>query len=162
MDYNKLKVLTGIAGICLFLSVVLAGWREHQIVEKYRVGAEDSALPRPLTASEKNGQKLYHERQCVLCHGENGIGGVSNFNSRGDGKISALRDVAKDFTRDELKATILKGVSDVEIQDVSLPKPPVRMPPYKNSLTKVELEELVDFLWALTPPNDKAREEEPR
>lgn len=149
MNYENQKLLTGIAGLALMGSVVAAGWREHQISERYREGALLASLPRPLSPAEREGQTIYHERQCALCHGINGMGGVTNYNMRGDGKMSVLRDVARNFTRAEAADLILNQGPAADRQNPSLPAPPVAMPKYGASLTAQELERLLDFLWAL-------------
>lgn len=152
MELRTQKILMGTLGILLSAVVGFAGWREHELSETHRKGKELLSLPRPLTEKEKKGQVIYHERQCAVCHGINGIGGVSNFNAQTGAKINGLRKLAEGFTRQEVKDKIMKGVAKVDPKDPMLPMPPLTMPPYKNSLLPEELEVLVDFLWALTPP----------
>src|SRR6185295_9937714 len=91
MELKTQKILIALLGLLLTVTIGFAGFREHEISETYRKGKDIARLPRPLTATELKGQKIFHERQCNVCHGVNGSGGVANFNSQtAGGKITEL------------------------------------------------------------------------
>jgi mono/diheme cytochrome c family protein len=121
-------------------------------------GPSDSPIPpRAVRQSTRSpdpvvrGALLYQRQGCRLCHGEAGKGGVANPNCETAGKINGLTLVKEGYSADELVDKIGDGQQEVGKDNKQGPTPPLRMPVYRELLSKQELTDLAAYLFSLYP-----------
>lgn len=112
--------------------------------------AEEGKLP-PAEA----GRRAFKRYGCVMCHGEDGKGGVHNNNVQGD-QVPALTYVANDFFVSEIYGKIENG-SLPEKKDPNGEDPLFVMPAWKGIATKQEIGNLVAYIKSLLPKDAKDR-----
>lgn len=93
------------------------------------------------------GHVLFARAGCVTCHGVGGVGGYPNNNVVG-GKIPNLLGISQRYTKDELKRKIAAGVIPQKA-DPTGPEPLLRMPPWGQTLSPSEIDDVVEYLWTL-------------
>lgn len=116
-------------------------------------------IRREATASQptpvERGRRVYVRYGCVMCHGEDGQGGVPNPNAETEGKVPPVRFVAEGYTADELAALIRRGTPSIGKADPRGPVPPYRMPGWGDRMTEREVRDLVAYLFSLYPQEAK-------
>lgn len=100
------------------------------------------------------GRAVYLAYGCASCHGTDGKGGFANTNAETDGKVPGVIYVAEGYTRTELGRKILDGLATVGKKDPNGPRPPYRMPGWRDQMTSAELGDLVEFLFSLYPKSE--------
>ena len=112
-----------------------------------------SSLPVLLSPVER-GREIYVKYGCTGCHGPGGHGGVPNPNSKTAELVPDLLRVADGYTRDELKARIMKGQREIAPMDPKRPPPPLYMPAWGNTIPVTEIDDLVSYLISLKPKGE--------
>jgi mono/diheme cytochrome c family protein len=107
------------------------------------VAAPDAAAPR--------GRLVYERYGCALCHGPDGKGGFANPNAETDGKVPGVIRVAEGYTSSEVRRLILSGKPSIGKGNAALPRPPFRMPGWRDRMTEQEADDLVKYLMGLEP-----------
>ena len=153
MSMTTEKVLVGILGLTLFVSVVLVGF----VDTKHRRQAKRESVPAAAAMNPQlsGGRGVFEKFSCTSCHGVDGKGGVTNFNAKTAQQISALTFVAESYTKQELKDKILNGVKQVDKLDPNGPTPPLYMPSFRGLISDDEIELLIGYLDSLLPKKDK-------
>ncbi len=113
-------------------------------------------LKTPVEANPiERGRAVFLKYGCAGCHNQNGQGGIPNPNAKTAQQVPSLKYVAEGYTRDELKAFILKGEREIPRMDAHRPPPPLYMPSWKDKITEGEMRDLVEYLWSLFPKDEK-------
>lgn len=102
------------------------------------------------TAIER-GRAVYARYGCAMCHGADGKGGFKNPNSETDGKVPAVIFVKEGFTLKEVVKKTLDGQALIGRQGGTGPKPPYRMPGWRDRMSAAEADDLAQFLFSLYP-----------
>ena len=113
------------------------------------------SLPSQMLPLER-GREVYRKYGCAGCHGTDAKGGVPNPNSKTAEQVPGLTKVAEGYTKDELKARILKGQREISQLDPKRPPPPLYMPPWLGIIKDAEVDDLVAYLISLKPKGDDA------
>jgi cbb3-type cytochrome oxidase cytochrome c subunit len=100
------------------------------------------------------GHEVYRKYGCTGCHGPNGKGGVPNPNAKTAQLVPDLIHVADGYTKDELKARILKGQREINALDPKRPPPPLYMPGWGGTIKDAEVDELIAYLISLKPKGE--------
>jgi len=101
--------------------------------------------PRPAPAPvppQSEGKKLFVKAKCIKCHGEDGKGDTEKGREL---KAPDFTSAAyqKETNDQEMTDTILNGSKDKMLQ--------ILMPPYKDKLTREEVQVLVRYVRSLGP-----------
>ena len=88
--------------------------------------------------------------------GADAKGGVPNPNAKTAQQVPGLKFVSEGYTKDELKKRILDGQREIPAMDLKKPAPPLYMPPWRDKIAKGELNDIVEYLFSLTPKDQKA------
>jgi mono/diheme cytochrome c family protein len=117
--------------------------------------------PMPVTVRASNagegdtpqarGRSVYLRYGCAMCHGAEGKGGVANPNAETGGKIPEITRVAEGYTAGELQRLILKGNPTIGRANANGPRPPLRMPGWRDRMTDREAADLAQYLMSLEP-----------
>lgn len=118
-------------------------------------GATAEPPETPISPTVAEGASLFKTKGCVMCHGEDGKGGVRNRYSQGE-FVPALEKVASGYSEDELKEKIRKGVPQVAKADPNGPVPILIMPGWEDKLAPEELDRIVAYLFSLGPKGGDA------
>ncbi len=155
MTVTAQKYLVAALSLVLVAAVVAAGSVESRL----RLEAENTAGARtgPLDPALDRGRQLYEKYSCIACHGAGGVGGLYNANAQTGGMVNGVRFVAETYTKEDLAKKILDGVPIVPKADPGGPNPPLAMPPYRGIVGVEEMRELVDYLFSLRPPGERAQ-----
>jgi len=100
---------------------------------------------------QARGRLVYARYGCAMCHGAEGKGGVANPNAETGGKIPEITRVAEGYTADELRRLILKGSATIGRANANGPRPPLRMPGWRDRMTDREAADLARYLISLEP-----------
>jgi mono/diheme cytochrome c family protein len=100
---------------------------------------------------QARGRLVYARYGCAMCHGAEGKGGVPNLNAETAGKIPEITRVAEGYTADELRRLILKGNPTIGRANATGPRPPLRMPGWRDRMTDREAADLAQYLMSLEP-----------
>ncbi len=100
---------------------------------------------------QARGRLVYQRYGCAMCHGAEGKGGVANPNAETAGKIPELTRVAEGYTARELSTLILKGTPTIGRANANGPRPPFRMPGWRDRMTDREAADLAQYLMSLEP-----------
>lgn len=103
----------------------------------------------------ERGKRVFNRYGCETCHGKNGAGGIKNINAQG-GEVPPLNKLAEGFTEEEVKKVIRDGRHS-EPEDISGPAPSLHMNSWKNIMTEQELNDLVKFLFSISPKTEEWR-----
>ncbi len=109
----------------------------------------------PAATPQARGRAVYDRYGCAMCHGTDGKGGVANTNAASGGKIPELTKVAEGYTADELRRLILKGTATIDRANAAGPRPPLRMPGWRDRMTDREAADLAQYLMSLEPRGAK-------
>lgn len=107
------------------------------------------------SSNRQAGKWVYDRYGCAGCHGLNGKGGRHNFNYQGTGEEPSLTKTVGNYTREELREKLHKGVQVVAKQDPKGPQPPLYMPAWKDRMTEDELEALMDYLFSVAEKQEE-------
>jgi mono/diheme cytochrome c family protein len=110
--------------------------------------------PAAMTPVER-GKAVFKKYGCAGCHGPDGQGGIPNPNAKTDQQVPGLKFVSEGYTREELRKRILDGQREIPAMDAHKPPPPLYMPPWRGKIAEGELNDVVDFLFSLTPKGEK-------
>ena len=110
-------------------------------------------LPSLMTPIER-GREVFRKYGCAGCHGQDGKGGVPNPNAKTAELVPDLLHVADGYTKDELKARIVKGQREMVSMDPKRPAPPLYMPAWGATIGDAEVDALVTYLISLKPKGD--------
>lgn len=155
MTVTAQKYLVAALSLVLLAAIVAAGSVESRLrLESAKQGAVRTG---PLDPALDRGRQLYEKYSCIACHGTGGAGGVYNANAQTGGLINGVRFVAETYTKADLAKKILDGVPVVPKADPSGPNPPLAMPSYRGIVGVEEMRELVDYLYSLRPPGERAQ-----
>jgi cytochrome c553 len=121
-----------------------------------RAARQTARSPDPVV----RGALLYQRQGCRLCHGDAGKGGVANANCETAGKINGLTLVKEGYSADELVTKIGDGQQEVGKDNKQGPTPPLRMPVYRELLSKQDLSDLAAYLFSLYPKGTQAAEDD--
>jgi mono/diheme cytochrome c family protein len=100
---------------------------------------------------QARGRLVYTRYGCAMCHGAEGKGGVANPNAETGGKIPEITHVAEGYTLEELRRLILKGTPTIGRANPNGPRPPLRMPGWRDRMTDREAVDLAQYLISLEP-----------
>jgi len=151
MSVNAQKYLVAALSLLLLVAVGVAGSVDSRIrAQAVQEGRARSAGP--LDPQLDRGRQVYEKYSCIACHGAGGVGGVHNVNAQTGGMINGLRFVAETYTKQDLAKKILDGVPVVPKADPNGPNPPLAMPPYRGVIGYQEMQDLVEYLFSLRPP----------
>ena len=100
---------------------------------------------------QARGRLVYTRYGCAMCHGAEGKGGVANPNAETGGKIPEITHVAEGYTLEELRRLILKGTPTIGRANPNRPRPPLRMPGWRDRMTDREAVDLAQYLISLEP-----------
>src|SRR5438132_11378255 len=95
------------------------------------------------------GKWVFDRYGCAGCHGLDAKGGRRNFNYQGGGMEPVLVKQIGNYTRDELRKKLEVGVPIVNKEDPKGPTPPLYMPPWKDKMSRDEMEALMDYLFSI-------------
>jgi mono/diheme cytochrome c family protein len=116
---------------------------------------QNVALSLPsLMGTVERGREIYRKYGCAGCHGADAKGGVPNPNAKTAQLVPGLIRVAEGYTKDELKARILKGQREIPALDAHRPPPPLYMPGWGGIIRDAEVDDLVAYLISLKPKGD--------
>lgn len=104
----------------------------------------------------ERGHEVYRKYGCAGCHGLDGKGGVPNPNAKTAQQVPGLLYVADGYTKDELKARILKGQREINALDPKRPPPPLYMPAWGGTIKDAEVDDLMAYLISLKPKGEDA------
>jgi mono/diheme cytochrome c family protein len=113
------------------------------------------SLPSAMDPVER-GHEAYRTYGCAGCHGLDGKGGVPNPNAKTAELVPDLIHVADGYTKDELKARILKGQREIPALDPNRPPPPLYMPAWGGTIKDAEVDDLVAYLLNLKPKGEES------
>jgi mono/diheme cytochrome c family protein len=99
----------------------------------------------------QRGRLVYDRYGCALCHGPDGKGGFANQNAETDGKVPGIIRVAEGYTPSEVQRLILAGKPTIGKANAAGPRPPYRMPGWRDRMTGQEAGDLVKYLMGLEP-----------
>jgi mono/diheme cytochrome c family protein len=99
------------------------------------------ASPAPI-APQPEGKELFARTKCIKCHGEDGKGDTEKGRQLKAPDFTSA-DFQKDTTDKEMVTAITKGVKDK--------KKKVLMPPYKDKLSKKDIQVLARYVRSLGP-----------
>jgi mono/diheme cytochrome c family protein len=102
----------------------------------------------------ERGHAVFKKYGCFQCHGQDGKGGVSNFNAKTAEQVPSLIYVADGYTKDELIAFISRGERHIPRKNPAGPEPPHFMPKWGPVISTNELSDLADFLFSLKPKGE--------
>jgi cbb3-type cytochrome oxidase cytochrome c subunit len=111
-------------------------------------------LPSTINPVER-GRAVYKKYGCAGCHGAEAKGGVPNPNAKTAQQVPGLLYVSEGYTKDELKKRILDGQHEIPLMDPKKPPAPLYMPPWRGKIAQGELNDLVEYLFSLTPKGEK-------
>ena len=134
---------------CVFL-LLLAGVRWGTRAAAPQPLRAPKVDPRAATAVER-GHAVYTRYGCAMCHGADGKGGFKNPNSETDGKVPAVIFVKEGFTAKEVVKKVLDGQALIGRQGGTGPKPPYRMPGWRDRMSAAEADDLTQYLFSLYP-----------
>jgi mono/diheme cytochrome c family protein len=143
-DVNR-RVLIG----CVFI-LLAVGVRWGTRAAAPEVIRAPKAAPSADTAIER-GRAVYARYGCAMCHGADGKGGFKNPNSETDSKVPAVIFVKEGFTAKEVVKKVLDGQALIGRQGGTGPKPPYRMPGWRDRMSAAEADDLTQFLFSLYP-----------
>lgn len=103
----------------------------------------------------ERGHEIYRKYGCAGCHGPDGKGGVPNPNAKTAQQVPGLLYVAEGYTKDELKARIVKGQHEIPALDPKLPPPPLYMPAWGSTIKDAEVDDLIAYLISLKPKGEE-------
>ena len=112
--------------------------------------AEELAKMTPV----ERGHAVFRKYGCFQCHGQDGKGGVSNFNAKTAEQVPSLIYVADGYTKAELIAFISRGERNIPRKNPAGPEPPHFMPKWGPVISTNELSDLADFLFSLKPKGE--------
>ena len=112
--------------------------------------AEELAKMTPV----ERGHAVFRKYGCFQCHGQDGKGGVSNFNAKTAEQVPSLIYVADGYTKAELTAFISRGERNIPRKNPAGPEPPHFMPKWGPIISTNELSDLADFLFSLKPKGE--------
>jgi mono/diheme cytochrome c family protein len=112
-----------------------------------------SSLPGLMNPVER-GREVYRKYGCAGCHGLAGKGGVPNPNAKTAQQVPGLLYVAEGYTKEELKARIVKGQREIPALDPKRPAPPLYMPAWGGTIKDAEINDLVAYLMSLKPKGE--------
>ena len=116
---------------------------------------QNAALNLPsLMGAVERGREVYRKYGCAGCHGADAKGGVPNPNAKTAQLVPDLIKVAEGYTKDELKARILKGQREIPALDPKRPPPPLYMPAWAGIIKDAEVDDLVAYLISLKPKGE--------
>jgi mono/diheme cytochrome c family protein len=99
----------------------------------------------------ERGHEVYRKYGCAGCHGPDGKGEVPNPNAKTAQQVPGLIYVAEGYTKDELRARIVKGQREIIAMDDKRPPPPLYMPAWGSMIKDAELDDLIAYLFSLKP-----------
>ena len=68
--------------------------------------------------------------------------------------MPGLQHVADGYTKDELKALIMRGQREIAPLDSHRPSPPLYMPPWRGMIQEGDLEDLAAYVLSLKTKSD--------
>jgi cbb3-type cytochrome oxidase cytochrome c subunit len=110
-------------------------------------------LPSLMSPVER-GHEVFRKYGCIGCHGADAKGGVPNPNAKTAELVPGLTFVGDGYTKDELKARIVKGQREITPMDPKRPPPPLYMPAWGGIIQDAELDDLVAYLISLKPKSE--------
>jgi len=113
------------------------------------------SLPSVMEPVER-GREVYRNYGCAGCHGADGKGGVPNPNAKTAQLVPDLIHVADGYTKDELRARILKGQREIPALAPNRPPPPLYMPAWGGTIKDAEVDDLVAYLFSLKPKGEES------
>ncbi len=102
----------------------------------------------------ERGREVYRKYGCAGCHAPDAKGGVRNPNAKTAEQVPGLTYVADGYTKDELKARIVKGQKEIPSLDPKRPSPPLYMPAWGGVIKDAEIDDLIAFLISLKPKGE--------
>jgi mono/diheme cytochrome c family protein len=102
----------------------------------------------------ERGREVFRKYGCAGCHGAEAKGGVPNPNAKTAELVPGLIKVAEGYTKDELKARILKGQREINSLDPKRPPPPLYMPAWQGAIRDAEVDDLIAWLISLKPKGE--------
>ena len=116
---------------------------------------QNVALSLPSLMSQvERGHDVYRKYGCAGCHGQNAKGGVPNPNAKTAQLVPDLIHVADGYTKDELKARIVKGQREINSLEPKRPPPPLYMPAWGGIIKDAEVDDLIAYLISLKPKGE--------
>ncbi len=103
----------------------------------------------------ERGKAVYKRYGCAGCHGADGQGGVPNPNAKTAQQVPGLKFVSEGYTKEELRKRVLDGQKEIPAMDPKKAPPPLYMPPWRGKIAEGELNDLVEYLFSLTPKGEK-------
>ena len=95
----------------------------------------------------ERGKIVFESVGCVTCHAKDGYGGYPNNNAAG-GLIPSLSKVTEGYSKPELHDKIKHGAVPIP-NDMKLPPPMLIMPKWSDTLSKAEIDSVVEYLFSL-------------
>jgi mono/diheme cytochrome c family protein len=145
------------------LSYIRTSWGNHSspvteedakaaraVISGNQPSAADLAKMTPL----ERGHAVFQKYGCFQCHGQDGKGGVSNFNAKTAEQVPSLIYVADGYNKAELIAFISRGERVIPRKNPEGPEPPHFMPKWGPIINTNELSDIADFLFSLKPKGD--------
>ena len=102
----------------------------------------------------ERGHAVFQKYGCFQCHGQDGKGGVSNFNAKTAEQVPSLIYVADGYNKAELIAFISRGERVIPRKNPEGPEPPHFMPKWGPIISTNELNDVAEFLFSLKPKGD--------
>ena len=138
------------------ITTYLMGQTSNKVPSNYYVYAPKEPEPKFANATA-HGKFVFQKYGCAGCHGEGGANGRRNYNAKAndqtkmeDGREPTLTKVVGNYTREELREKIKKGVSASAVAKFKEdgPTPPLYMPRWEEKIKGQELEDLITYLFS--------------
>ena len=151
------------ADLAAVLSYIRTSWGNNSgAVSADEVNAARAAVSGNAPSAEElakmtpveRGHAVFRKYGCFQCHGQDGKGGVSNFNAKTAEQVPSLIYVADGYTKAELTAFISRGERNIPRKNPAGPEPPHFMPKWGPIISTNELSDLADFLFSLKPKGE--------
>jgi len=117
-------------------------------------GNQPSAADLAKMTPVDRGHAVFQKYGCFQCHGQDGKGGVSNFNAKTAEQVPSLIYVADGYNKAELMAFISRGERVIPRKNPEGPEPPHFMPKWGPIINTNELSDITEFLFSLKPKGD--------
>lgn len=151
------------ADLAAVLSYIRTSWGNHSSpVSEEDAKAARAAISGNLPSAAElakmtpveRGHTVFQKYGCFQCHGQDGKGGVSNFNAKTAEQVPSLIYVADGYNKAELMAFISRGERVIPRKNPEGPEPPHFMPKWGPIIDTNELSDVADFLFSLKPKGD--------
>ena len=151
MDY-RMRTLT-LSALLLLAGLLVGACNTSPSASNIELSAQADSVYESLAEAPaaQRGYAVYRSHGCILCHGLNGEKGRKNVNAKTGEEVPAMTYIAEGYTKKEFQEKALTGVKTIQRKNASGQAPPWRMPGWRGSISKSELDDLTAYIWQLLP-----------